>query len=87
MTAKQITKKLTEAGINLNDLEISATSVEVNCTRKDGTFSSTKTQATANKVAKALGWNGWTKSNSSIFVEKTAVSMGDWGDKSSKWHY
>jgi hypothetical protein len=81
MTANQITKKLTAAGISTDKIEISRDRVAVwadDCQ---------KSARIARKIAKVLGWNSVLSNGYYAWTEAHPLDMGDWNDRSSRWHY
>ena len=86
MTIKRIEKALTDAGISLEGLTISTNEVEVYCTTK-GQYSRRKTESQLKKVGKALGWGGYRCATGAWVLQKDYQDMGDWNDRSSRWHY
>lgn len=59
MTTKQITKKLMNAGLNLDNLTIGRDEVEVRVADIDGDCKDAATRTLKNKVARTLGWGGF----------------------------
>jgi hypothetical protein len=59
MTAKQITKKLQNAGISLDGLSISRDEVEVCIKNQNGEVSTAKTLATMRKINRTLGFGSF----------------------------
>ena len=93
MTANQILKALKQAGINTTEgagiLNIGRDTVEV-CivTPETQRANDRKTNALYRKVVKVLGWRGgYTTGYGGRVLQAKPIKMGDWNDKSSRWHY
>lgn len=88
MTPKRIEKALAEAGISLDGLTINQNEVEIYvCNKRSGNFSREKTEKKTKAIAKLLGWGGFSCASGAWVLQKGYRDMGDWNDRSSKWHY
>lgn len=81
MTAKQIAKALVNAGISTDKMEIRSNEVEI------WTGNVASTERLTNKVIKALGWGGYRTGYGAWVLQTKTTDMGEYGDKSSRWHY
>lgn len=94
MTRKQIEKKL--AGFNPSEVSCDSGDVVV-CVEYEerngfGICDEEKTYALAKQVAEALGWgfNFIKTGYGALVLDDKPIStpdIGDWNDKSSRWHY
>jgi hypothetical protein len=87
MTARQITKKLTVAGIDLTHLTIDRDEVTVYVTDADGDRDYDATAALKDQVCEALGFGGFRCAYGAWVLQANPIEMGDWMDKGSRWHY
>lgn len=97
MTTKQIEKKFAKAGLKFNAGEVDILGGDiVVCVGYEeringfGYCNETKTRALAKKVANALGWDfNYIKTGygAIILQDKPLPAMGDYNDKTSRWHY
>jgi hypothetical protein len=81
MTANQITKKLVDAGISIAKMEIHRDRVDIWAGSCDNS------KRLARKAAKALGWHTVSSNGAYAWTEASPLDMGEYGDKSSRWHY
>lgn len=91
MTPKQIAKKLNILSVyDLNFIEIRNDEIEVFVPDDDSLRRADyeKTEEIMHRAVKTLHWGGFkTGYGSWILRRDYASDMGDWNDKSSKWHY
>jgi len=93
MNKRLIKKALKEAKITLDGVELRSDEIEIYCKTKEGEFSPTLTDRKCTKIKKVMatnfgscsaiktGYGAW------ILREGKRPDMGDWNDKSSRWHY
>lgn len=87
MTAKQITRKLTAAGIDLTHLTIDRDEVEVYVTDVDGDRDYDATEELKDRVCEALKFGGFRCASGMWVLQANPIDMGDPMDKGSRWHY
>jgi len=87
MTRTQIAKALKNANISTDGVEIRKDEIEICVNTKSGEFSQRLTEAKMNKIAKALGWGGYRCGYGGWVLQATTIDMGEYNDKSSRWHY
>lgn len=87
MTRNQIIKKLVEAKVEMTTVTVRKGEIEIYATTKAGEFSDRKTRIEMNKAARVLGWGGYRCGYGAWVLQERHVDMGDWNDKSSRWHY
>jgi len=97
MTEKQIIRKLNKAGIPLEGLLIERERIEIQCGYKEicsfgvpyGECDEDKVEEVKKLIQKEIPeFNGGSYTQYGAFILKeNFVSMGDWNDPSSKWHY
>jgi signal-transduction protein with cAMP-binding, CBS, and nucleotidyltransferase domain len=87
MTARQITKKLTDAGIDTRYLTIDRDEVAVYVTDADGDRDWDATDALMRRVAAVLKFGGYRCASGEWILQRNYVDKGDWMDKTSRWHY
>ena len=87
MNANRITKVLQNSGIELDGLTITNNEVEVYVTKKNGEFSRRLTEIKVNKIAKVLGFGGFSCAYGGWVLREGYRVDGDWMDRTSACHY
>ena len=94
MTAKQITRKLTKAGLDISNMNIERDEVEciIGYAENENGFGYCDREATEalfDKVVEVLGWEGGygTQYGSWVATPSVGRDLGDWNDVASAHHY
>lgn len=89
MNTKAILKALTIGGMDMSAVhDTNRGEVEIFVNDGNGRADEKKTKKARNLAVKILGWKGGYRTGYGGFVmQETPVSLGDFGDKGSKWHY
>lgn len=89
MNKAQIKHKLIAGGMNMAAVrEISTSEVEIFIDAGNRTADREATKAAAEQAEKILGWcGGYTTGYGGIVRQEGYVDLGDWNDRSSRWHY
>lgn len=86
-TVRQITKQLKDAGIDLTNVKINRDEVEIYVETKSGEYSRKLTDALEKKVHNVLHWGGFRCAYGAWILQADYQDLGDWNNKSSRWHY
>ena len=89
MTRNQVLKALRAAGCDMECIACAARDeVEIFVDDGTGTADKAKTAKAVKQAQKILGWRGgyWTGYGAMV-LQESPLSLGEWSDPSSRWHY
>lgn len=89
MNKRQVKKALEDAGMDMAAVvELGRDEVEIFIDAGNGRGDREAVEAAVAVASKALGWTGgyWTGCGAFV-LQEAPLDMGDWCDRSSRWHY
>lgn len=90
MTKNQIKRALTKGGMDMTVVsEIGRDEVEIYVADSRGRADAKKIDKAAKLAARLLGWSGggYYTGYGALVLQASPISMGQWGDPGSRWHY